>query len=357
MPTPTQHKSNKRVTLTIIALVILLALLAYWRRPRLIAVNSPRIMMMGTFARIQLRCTSRSVGEQALTQALDVLDRLDHLISTYKDDSELSRANHDAADRPVPISPETHALLARALAYCRLTHGAFDITVGPLLQLWKEAAEEGRPPTPAELSAARSLVGYQMVTLSDRQEPSVSFARAGVTVNVNAIAKGYAVDQALAATRVPGVLAALVDIGGEIACFGAESPGRPWRVGIQDPFAAANDNPLSESARWTIQLRDNAVATSGNYRQYLSIGAQQVSHIVDPRTGQPAAKLPSVTIIAPKAEDADALATAVSVLGPEEGMELIESLDHVEALLIGSDPDNPRPYRSSGFPQHELPNR
>ena len=166
---------------------------------------------------------------------------------------------------------------------------------------------------------------------------------------MDAIAKGYAVDQALAALVKSGVVGGMVDIGGEITCFGENQPGRDWLLGIQDPFSAQNENQLSEKPGWIVSLRDCAIATSGNYRRYITISGQKYSHIIDPVTGRPAEKLPSVTIIAEKTVDADALATAISVMGPEKGMELIEILANTEAFLIAGSSEKPELYRSSGF--------
>jgi thiamine biosynthesis lipoprotein len=310
---------------------------------------------MGTFGRIQVRCRNEQIGREALEAARASLDEVDRLLSTYRDDSELSEVNRRAGREPVAVSMETYHLLLKALDYSRKTDGAFDITVGPLLRLWKQAARENRLPSQAELAQAKEKGGYEKVLLGSEENRTVSFAVEGVELNVDAIAKGYAVDRALAALRRPEVTAALVDIGGEIACFGREQSGKDWRVGIQDPFAKGNDNPISQRARWVVSLSNGAVATSGNYRQYLTIGGEKFGKIVDPRTGEPTGKLHSVTIIAAQTVDADALATAVSVMGLEKGLKLIESLENTEALVIAGTPAEPREYRSSGFDKYEIP--
>jgi thiamine biosynthesis lipoprotein len=169
-------------------------------------------------------------------------------------------------------------------------------------------------------------------------------------LNVNAIAKGYAVDCALEALKIPGVRSGLVDIGGEVSCFG-----RPWIIGILDPFAQDNENQLSQAPRWRLRCQDVSVATSGNYRRYVSVHGKHYSHIVDPRTGQPAEKIPSVTVIAPKTIDADALATALLVMKAEEGIKLAEKLPDVEAFLVAGTPEKPQYYRTSGFKKYEIP--
>jgi len=320
---------------------------------QLVKVDSGTLVMMGTFARIQLRCQNPALGRQALAAALEALEQVDRLMSTYRDDSELSLVNRRAALEPVCVSPETFRLLQNSLDFSRQSQGAFDITVAPLVRLWKQAALQNRLPSESEINRAKANVGYEKLQLSE-QHQTVAFTQNGVELDVNAIAKGYAVDQALAALRRPGVAAALVDIGGEIACFGQDEPAKDWLIGIQDPFADDTDDPLSKRPRWFIRLTNRAVATSGNYRRYVVINGKNFSHIIDPGTGQPAMNLPSVTIVADTCEKADALATAVCVLGPQKGLELIETQPATEAFLVAGTADEPIIYRSGGFKNYEI---
>ena len=340
-----------------LTMLVIVAVFAANIRTRLFDIDSGRFMVMGTFARIRLVCKSEQQGQEALSVARRTIDHIDKLMSTYRDDSELSEVNRKAGKKPVRVSLETYDLLETALEYSRKTGGAFDITLTPLLNVWREAEKQNRLPTTNELAKAEELVGFEKLRLSATEERrTVSFAEEGMELNVNAIAKGYAVDRVLAVLRRPGVVAALVDIGGEIACFGQRISGEDWLIGIQDPFAKSNDNPFIVKPRWKIRLRNCAVATSGDYRQYTTIKGKRYSHIIDPRTGKPIRKLPSVTIIAERSVDADALATAVSVLGLEEGMKLIESLPDTEALLIGGTGEKPQIYRSTGFGKYEADN-
>jgi thiamine biosynthesis lipoprotein len=320
----------------------------------LIKVDSPKMLIMGTFAQIQLRCLDQQTGRQAIAAARQTLDEIDQMLSTYREDSELSQVNLRAAEGPVKVSHETYYVLKKAYEYSQITDGAFDITVTPLLSVWKQAGGEDRLPSQEELDQAKKKVGFGNLQLSEPQKSTVSFYQPGVRLNVDAIAKGYAVDRALAALRLPGVAAGLVDIGGEIACFTQDDVTQDWLVGIQNPFAWDTDNPLSQQARWVVRLRNGAIATSGNYRRYTTIKHKKYSHIIDPRTGQPAQELPSVTIIALQTIDADALATAVSVMGPEKGLQLIESIDDTEAFLVTGSDEKPQTYRSSGFAKYEV---
>ena len=321
---------------------------------QVVNIDSGTFLTMGTFGRIQIRCGDEQMGRRALAEAMAALEAVDQRFSTYRDDSELARVNQLAAKQPVAISEETYCLLQKAQAYSQLTNGAFDITVTPLIRLWKEAEKENRLPTEAEITEAKTKVGFEKLKLAATDPPTVAFVVEGMELNVDAIAKGYAVDQALGVLRQPGIIAGLVDIGGEVSAFGQNRPGTDWIIGIQDPTATKKADPLSQQPRWLIRLQDCAVATSGNYRQYIQINAKHYSHIIDPRTGWPADILPSVTVIAPTTVDADTLATAISVMGCEKGLELVESLDNIEAFLIAEKDEKPQIYRSSGFSRYEV---
>jgi len=347
---------HKRFATYSLAVAVLIAAGAafFLTRTEMVELKTGRFTIMGTFAQMRLYCRDEHLGRAALEKAQAALEHVDKLMSTYRSDSELSQINQQADRQAVPVSAETYNLLRKAQDYAVLTDGAFDITVTPLLQLWKKTAQENRLPNDEEMTQVRLRMGYENLQLSDTSERTVAFAVAGMELNVDAIAKGYAVDRALAALRQAGVVSALVEIGGEVGCFGPGKTSHGWLVGIQDPFADDNDDPLSQQARWALRLRDQAVATSGNYRQFVIIEGQQVSHIIDPRSGKPADILPSVTVIAPEAIDADALATAVSVLGAQDGIALIESLENTEAFLVAGAKQNPQIYRSSGIDKYEV---
>ena len=198
-------------------MLVIAAVFAANMRTRLFDIDSGRFLIMGTFARIRLVCKSEQQGQETLNAARQTIDHIDKLMSTYRGDSELSEVNREAGKKPVRVSLETYNLLETALEYSRKTGGAFDITLAPLLKVWQEAEKQNRLPTANELAKAEELVGFEKLRLSAPKERTVSFAEEGMELNVNAITKGYAVDQVLAALRGPGVVAALVDIGGEIA--------------------------------------------------------------------------------------------------------------------------------------------
>ena len=310
-----------------------------------IELDSGTFVAMGTLSHIKIIADSELQAIKALHAARQELKRLDALLSTYRNDSELSKINRLAAKRPIHISPDTYKLIKLSLKYSDLSNGAFDITVSPLIKLWKHSAEANQLPREKEILQAKSHIGYKKIILNET-EHTIRFSERGISLTVDAIAKGFIIDYMLdAIKKTPGVRAALIEIGGEICCFG----NRIWIIGIEDPFKTTKSNNPLQSLRWKIGIRNQAVATSGNYRRYFTIAGKQYSHIIDPHSGLPADKLPSVTVIAPTTASADALATTVSVLGPNAGLKLIESLSSCEAFIVSGPPSAPRIYKSSGM--------
>ncbi len=348
-----QHIVNKVVKRRLVAELIFVAVLvtlffSFRSKPDAapVMLSSNKIMRFGTFMEIKVISQDNQVGKKAIQGALERLDRIDPILNSYKDDSEISKVNQYILEGPVLLNPELFDLLTLSMDYSRKTDGAFDITVTPLISLWKSAAGENRLPDKDEITAALAKVGYQKVKLTNDPYPQISFEATGMELNVDAIAKGLLVDIALEALKSDEILAAMGDIGGEIACFGQPEPGVSWKIGVQDPFAVTQDDPLAQKAGWIVKLDNCSIATSGNYRQYVKIGDKTYSHIIDPRTGEPADKLPGVTVIAPKPVHADALATAISVMGLEKGMQLIEQTENAEAFIIS---DDRQTHKSSGF--------
>ncbi len=354
-----KKNNTKQRIVIVVGFAIFLSLLILSNDPpaKSATYDTGQIIRLGTFLQIKVHCKDEQVAQLAISQAIETVDRLERLISTYLPESQLSQVNQKAGMDYVAISPEVFELLKRGQYYHRLTDGALDMSVQPLLDLWQEAQEDDIYPSIETIKMAIDLIGYDKVVLSDGSKTTAKLTHKGAAINVNAFAKGYIVDQAILALKIDGVIGGLVNIGGEIACFGSWESGRDFTLGIQDPFSAETDNPFSEKPRWIVNLKEGAIATSGNYRQYVNIQGKKYSHIIDPRTGKPADILPSVTVIAPRCIDADALATALSVLGPEKGLELIETLENTEALLVAAPEEDssaiPIIYQSTGWNKYE----
>lgn len=300
---------------------------------RIVEVDSGTRMLMGTFARVVAIARSVRTANACIEAAFDVQDRVESLMSYHRADSELNKVNRLADKTPVPVSPMTFEVLRHAIRFSELSEGTFDVTVGPLVDLWRTAGEANEPPTEEALAEARRKVGFRKLILDEKAQ-TVRFAEKGMRIDLGGIAKGYAVDKAVEAMQNRGALGGMVDLGGNIRCFGRAPRGqRKWRIGIQDPDVAPDDFDGMKYLL-VLELEDVSVATSGDYRRFTVVQGQKHSHVLDTRSGQGAARLVSDTIIAPDGTTADALSTAVNVLGAEAGLALIDRLPSVEAIVI-----------------------
>ena len=246
------------------------------------------------------------------------LDRVEERMSHYRPDSELSRFNGAQSTAPQPMSGETLGVLAEALAVSRASGGAFDVTVGPLVDAWGFGPAGRAPAAPDEaaLAALRTRVGSELLEI-DAAASTLRKRRAEVVVDLSAIAKGYAVDAVASLLADLGVRNYLVEIGGELRAAGANEEGAPWRVAIERPA------PGAPAAQRIVPLTDAALATSGDYRNFYDLDGARVSHMLDPRTGRPVTHgLRSVSVIAERCSLADARSTALAVLGPDAGYTL-----------------------------------
>jgi thiamine biosynthesis lipoprotein len=316
-------------------LVLGLLYVSIGRRPPVEADSGTR-MIMGTFARVVVIARSERAANACIEAAFDVQERIESLMSYHRQDSELNQVNRYAAQRPVSVNPMTFEVLSQAIHFSRLSEGAFDVTVGPLVDLWKAAGEANEPPSEEALAEARRKVGFEKLILDDKTA-TVRFAEEGMRIDLGGIAKGYAVDKAVEAMKKKGALGGMVDLGGNIRCFGRAPRGQEkWRIGIQDPNVTPGELGGSKYLL-ILELGDASVATSGDYRRFTVVQGHKQSHILDTRTGQGVAKVASDTIIAPDATAADALSTAVNVLGAEAGLALVDRLPSIEAIIIPAD--------------------
>ncbi|MYN66944.1 MAG: FAD:protein FMN transferase [Acidobacteria bacterium] len=247
-----------------------------------------------------------------------LLDEIEGRMSHYRADSELSRFNGARTTAPRPMSSETLGVVAEALAVSRASGGAFDVTVGPLVEAWGFGPGGRAPAAPDEatLAALRGRVGAELLEV-DLAAGTLRKRRGDVVVDLSAIAKGYAVDAVAALLDDLGFGDHLVEIGGELRAAGTNEAGTPWRVAIERPV------PGAPAAQRILPLTDAALATSGDYRNFYELDGARVSHTVDPRTGRPVTHgLLSVSVIAERCSLADARSTALNVLGPEAGYAL-----------------------------------
>ena len=307
-----------------------------WPAGRFEADSGHRVIM-GTFARIVAIAKNSATANSSIEAGFEQLKLVDNTMSGHKADSQLSHLNSQAYKNPVRLSQPLFDVLQKSIAFSRKTGGAFDVTVGPLVDLYHLAEEKKTAPTQDQITQAKSKVGFEKLQL-DEQNKTVKFTVDGMKIDLGGIAKGYAIDKAVEAMQTAGAIGGMVDVGGDIRCFGKPTRGKKkWLVGLQDPTDTEDDIGTGKLLL-TLEMTDAAVATSGDYRRFALLDGKKYSHIIDRDTGSSAEDLSSVTIISSNATDADALATAVSVIGAEKGLALIETMPQVEAILISSPP-------------------
>ena len=271
-------------------------------------------------------------------EAFDEVDRIDRLMSHYKQDSALSRVNREAARHPVQVEPELFDFIAEAMRYNRDSDGAFDITVGPLMKAWGFFRGEGRMPLDDELAAARRHVGAAHVILNPVAR-TIGFDEAGVELDLGGIAKGYAVDRVVRLLREREITAALISAGGSTIYGLGAPPGRDgWSVTIQDPI-----DPRKIAL--TVQLNDRALSLAGISEKAFEAGGVRYSHIMDPRTGRPVQGVLSVAVLTSSGTAGDALDDAFFVLGPERSRAYLNQLRGTEALFFLPDETRPTGFR------------
>jgi len=280
-------------------------------------------VIMGTAIHVELWCEDRRQGEAAAAAVMDEMHRIDRAMSPHKPGSELCRINREAARQPVALTEEMYGLVDRALAFSRLSDGAFDITYAAVGQLYDYRARVR--PGAAELERARALVGWQHLVLDPRRH-TLRFGIEGMRIDLGGFAKGHAVDRAAALLRRRGIRSALVSAGGDSRVIG-DRRGRPWSVAVRHPRQPGNVVAV-------LPLEEVSMSTSGDYERYFDDGAERVHHLIDPATGCSPHHVHSVTILADDGLTSEALSKAVFVLGVQRGLALVETQPGVDAVVV-----------------------
>lgn len=284
---------------------------------------------MGTLVRIKLYASGPPQAEAAFRAAFDRIAQLDEALSDYKPDSELNRICRTAAGRPVKAGPDLLLVLEASQQLAAETGGAFDVTLGPVIRLWRQARLDRRLPAAGALQEAAARSGFRKLHI-DLAAGTVTLDQAGMQLDLGGIAKGYAADSALAVLARSGIRSALVAVSGDLA-FGDPPPGQKgWKIGVD------SGRPGSVFTR-VLELCNAAVSTSGSAEQHLDAAGKRYSHIIDPSSDMGLTRPITVTIVARRGMDADSLATAVSVLGAEQGMNLVRRHRGVQALIVSDD--------------------
>jgi thiamine biosynthesis lipoprotein len=282
---------------------------------------------MGTRFKIILYAPDADTAKKAADAAFARIADLDGIMSDYRPASELMQLCAKSGGDPVKVSDDLFFILQKAQETSRLSDGAFDVTVGPVVKLWRLSRRSQRLPDPEKLAAARDLVGWQNVKL-DAKEQTVQLLKPGMQLDLGGIAKGYAGDAAVAVLKKHGIDRALVVGGGDIVAGGPPPGTEGWTIAIA-PLDESDGSPGP-----TLTLHDAAVSTSGDAEQYVEIDGKRYSHIVDPKTGIGLVGRMSATVVAPRGVQADSLTKVVAVLGPERAFKLLEPLEGVSARSV-----------------------
>lgn len=306
---------------------------------------------MGTLFRIVLYAPSDSLANEAAEAAFKRIEELDAILSDYKPDSELNRlSRRSGSEKAVPVSDPLFHVLKKAQDVSRKSDGAFDVTIGPFVSLWREMLKQENPRLPSDerLARARKKVDYRYVRL-DEQNRTVTLDKPGMQLDLGGIAKGYALDEALRILRKHEIHSALVDGGGDIV-VGEAPPGKTgWKIAVPAHDTAGSGG----SGNIMLLLENRSVATSGDLYQHIEVDGTRYSHIIDPRTGLGLTDSGKVTIVAADGITADSYASAVSVLGPNNGLKLVEKTTGMEAYIERNSGGTIKKWESKGLEELE----
>ncbi len=282
---------------------------------------------MGADLHLTAWTADRAAADAAFDEVMAEFGRLDRLLSVWHEASDVSRINAAAGRQPVPVAPETFEILQAAIRVSEWTGGKFDVTFGALAGLWRfDHDQDNTIPDAAAVKRQLALIGYEALTL-DPGARTVLLGRAGARLHLGGIGKGYAVDRAAAILRSRGLHDFMIQSGGDLYVAGRRGD-RPWRIGIRDPRGPGDRSFAS------LALTDGTFSTSGDYERFFLHDGRRYHHLLDPDRGEPARGCRSVTIVAASAMLADALSTGVFILGPEEGLALVERLVGVDAVIV-----------------------
>jgi len=283
-------------------------------------------ILMDTIVTITVVSQTEEDGEKAIDSAFSEMERLQKLLDFYSPDSEISLINREAGVSEVKVSPDTFALLAKALSVSEQTGGAFDVSVGTVSSLY-DFRNKIKPDDQA-IEKNLVLVGYRNILMS-KEKGTVFSKKKEMLIDTGGIAKGYAADRAAEVLKNNGIRSGLVSVAGDIRTFGTKPDGSPWKIGIRNPRPQRSQDDLLG----TVDLKDVAISTSGDYERFFILNGQRYHHLLSPRTGRPARECRSVSVIAKESVLADAFATAIFILGPEKGMEVLETAG-IEGVIV-----------------------
>ncbi len=282
---------------------------------------------MGTLVEIFIFERDKDLAQLALENAFQEFRRLEGLMSTHISTSEISKINNSSGLQPVPISTEVFEVITRALYWAKQTHGSFDISLAPILNLWNFHGDHHSLPDKNMIAQVLPKVDYRKIHLKNQ---TVFLIEKGMALHLGAIAKGYAVDRAIQILKDSKIHHGFINAGGDLKAFGKRPDQTAWKIGLQHPRKP-------ESILASFSLSEKAVATSGDYQKYFDQDGIRYHHILSPKTGYPVTGVMSATVVTETVMDADALSTALFVMGVKKGLAFIDSLENTEGLIIDQD--------------------
>ncbi|AKP51775.1 FAD:protein FMN transferase [Cyclobacterium amurskyense] len=284
------------------------------------------LKLMGSRFDITVVAEDYITAKNYIESGIEEIDRIEKLISSWDENSQTSEINKYAGIKPVKVEAELFNLIERAMMISKLTDGAFDITYASMDKIWKFDGSMRKMPSEEDIRASVTKVGYNNILL-DKEKLTVFLKIKGMKIGFGAIGKGYAADMAKKLLLAKGVTSGIINASGDMNSWGKQVDGNEWKVAITNPL---NKNKVFA----LLPISNGAVVTSGDYEKYVEFNGKRYSHIIDPRTGYPSTGIISVTVFAPKAELADALATSVFVMGKEAGLDRINQLPNIECIII-----------------------
>lgn len=285
--------------------------------------------LMDTFCEISCYDDNKDAIVSAIDAAFKEMERIEKVFSKFNENSEVSNINALAGLEKISASEEVFKLIERSVYYSRISDGAFDITIAPLMEAWGFVRRNKTIPDKGTIENALKGVGYKNIEL-DPKGMSIKFLNRKTKIDFGGVAKGYAVDRARDILAAHGIKNGLVNLGGNMFALGYAPGNKKWKIGVEDPV---NKGKLLRS----FELKDKAISTSGNYERFFEIEGERYSHIINPVTGEPCRGIVSVTVIADSAEEADALSTAIFVMGEEKGINLAKSIKGIKVLMLKED--------------------
>ncbi|MBU3199031.1 FAD:protein FMN transferase [Clostridium estertheticum] len=313
------------VLIIIIALIFIILILIF------ITGNNKKSYIVREFYSLGTSNQLKVYGKKAtkaIEESIIKVCEIDNKMSVFKEESEISKISINAGNKPQIVSNDTYYVIQKAIKYCTLSEGAFDITIKPIVALWGIGKEGQQIPSGNEVKEKLKIVNYKDIVI-DKNDRSIFLKNKKQEIDVGGIAKGYAADEVKNVMIKNGIKSALINLGGNILTLGTKIDGTPWSVGIQDPFKTRGEFAL------TISVINKSVVTSGNYERYFEVEGKRFHHIINPSTGYPSeSDIVGATIISDNSIDGDGLSTGVYIMGVQKAIKLIEEIEGVDAILI-----------------------